>query len=369
MSLRLLSPVEVGPYTLPNRMVMAPLTRSRSDPAGVPNAMMAEHYRQRASAGLIVSEATIISARGRGSPDTPGLWTEAQVEGWKTVTQAVHDAGGLIFCQLWHVGRQSHPDVQEDGGAPVAPSAVTATGQCRTRDGMKDYTEPHALSDAEIAATVEDYARAAKNAIRAGFDGVELHAANGYLIDQFLQDGSNHRTDGYGGPIENRARFLFETLDALVAEVGAARTGIRLSPHNVHGGISDSDPWALHEHVVKGLSGRGLAYLHMIEPRTLPGGRIREGEEARAAPRLRPLFDGPWIAAGGFGREGAEEILQAGHADLVAFGRWFISNPDLPARFARDVALNPYDRSTFYTPGPEGYVDYPAWAEEAAAAP
>ena len=368
MSLRLLSPVEIGPFTLGNRMVMAPLTRSRSDASGEANAKMAEHYRQRASAGLIVSEATLISAKGRGAIDTPGIWTEAQVESWKPVTQAVHDAGGRIFCQLWHVGRQSHVDVQEDGEAPVAPSAVRATGQGRTRDGLKDWSEPRALEADEIAATVEDYARAARNAIRAGFDGVELHAANGYLIDQFLQDGSNKRTDGYGGPVENRARFLFEALEAIVAEVGAARTGIRLSPHNVHGGISDSDPWALHEHVVRGLSGRGLAYLHVIEPRTLPGGRVREGEAANAAPRLRPLFDGPWIAAGGFGREGAEEILQAGHADLVAFGRWFISNPDLAARFERDLPLNPYDRSTFYTPGPAGYVDYPAWEETQAAA-
>ncbi|MDF2231763.1 alkene reductase [Albimonas sp. CAU 1670] len=368
MSLRLLSPVQVGPYRLANRMVMAPLTRSRSTSDGVPTALNVEHYRQRASAGLIVSEATLIAPQGRGTPDTPGLWSDAQVEAWKAVTAAVHEAGGRIFAQLWHVGRQSHPALQPAGEAPVAPSAIQATGQCRTPEGVVDFGAPRALELDEIPGVVEAYGRAAERAIEAGFDGVEMHAANGYLIDQFLQDGANARTDAYGGPLENRSRFLFETLEAAVAAVGAERVGIRLSPHNVHGGISDSDPWALHEHVVQGLAGRGLAYLHVIEPRTLPGGRHREGEAANAAPRLRPLFDGPYIAAGGFGRDGAEEILAQGHADMVAFGRWFISNPDLPRRFAEDLPLNPYDRKTFYTPGPGGYTDYPTWEEAGAAA-
>lgn len=367
MSLRLLSPVEIGPLRLANRMVMAPLTRSRAEPDGTPTALIAEHYRQRASAGLIVSEATLISPQGRGTPDTPGLWSDRQVEAWRPVTDAVHAEGGRIFTQLWHVGRQSHPELQPDGITPVAPSAVAAIGKCRTPGGMRDYETPRALEIDEIAATVEDYRRAARNALVAGFDGVELHAANGYLIDQFLQDGANKRADRYGGSIENRARFLFECLDALIDACGAERVGIRLSPLNVHGGITDSDPWALHEHVVRGLSGRGLAYLHVIEPRTMPGGRHREGEAANAAPRLRPLFDRPYIAAGGFGRDGAEALLEAGHADMVAFGRWFIANPDLPRRFADDLPLNPYDRATFYTPGPAGYTDYPTWDEVAAA--
>ena len=280
----------------------------------------------------------------------------------------MHAEGGRIFAQLWHVGRQSHPELQPAGEDPVAPSAIQATGQVRTPSGVTDFAPPRALAAEEIPGVIADYGRAAARAMEAGFDGVELHAANGYLIDQFLQDGANTRQDGYGGPIENRARFLFEALEALIAACGADRVGIRLSPHNVHGGIFDSDPWALHEHVARGLSGRGLAYMHVIEPRTLPGGRHREDEAANAAPRLRPLFDGIYIAAGGFGREGAEEILAQGHADMVAFGRSFIANPDLPRRFAEDLPLNPYDRKTFYTPGPVGYTDYPTWDEAQAAA-
>jgi N-ethylmaleimide reductase len=356
MTLRLLTPVRLGPCELPNRVVMAPLTRCRGV---VPGEMNALYYRQRASAGLIVSEAALIAPEGRGVPNTPGLWSEEQIAGWRGVTEAVHAEGGRIFAQLWHVGRQSHPDLLPAGQAPVAPSAVRAEGQTRTPEGPKDYAEPRALELSEIPGVVETYARAARNALAAGFDGVEIHAANGYLIDQFLQDGANRRTDAYGGDVAHRARFLFEVLEAVVAVAGAERTGIRLSPCNIHGGISDSDPWALHAHVVRNLSGRGLAYCHVIEPRTLPGGRIREGEAVNAAPRLRPLFDGPWIAAGGFNRDGAEALLAEGGADLVAFGRWFISNPDLPARFARDLPLTPYDRSTFYADGPEGYVDYP----------
>ena len=367
MPLHLLSPIQLGPYALANRLVMAPLTRSRATSEGVPTPLIAEHYRQRASAGLIVSEATLIQPQGRGTPDTPGLWSDAQVEAWKPATRGVHEAGGRIFAQLWHVGRQSHPDLQPAGEDPVAPSAIQATGKVRTPEGVTDFAPPRALEADEIPGIVAAYGRAAERALEAGFDGVELHAANGYLIDQFLQDGANIRTDQWGGSLENRSRFLFAALEALVAAVGADRVGIRLSPHNVHGGIHDSDPWALHEHVVRGLSGRGLAYLHVIEPRTLPGGRIREGEAANAAPRLRPLFDGVYIAAGGFGREGAEEILQQDHADMVAFGRHFIANPDLPRRFAEDLPLNPYDRKTFYTPGPVGYTDYPTWDEAQAA--
>ncbi|SLN71809.1 alkene reductase [Oceanibacterium hippocampi] len=363
MSLRLLSPVDIGPYRLRNRMVMAPLTRSRAAEGEVPTEMNALYYRQRASAGLIVSEGTIISPEGRGFTDTPGLFTGAQVEGWRKVTEAVHDAGGRIFAQLWHVGRQSHRDLQPDGGAPVAPSVVPAIGKCRTRGGLKDFSEPRALTIDEIARIVSDYRRAACNALEAGFDGVELHGANGYLVDQFLQDGANRRTDRYGGSLENRSRFLFEVLAALIETWGAGRVGLRLSPHNKHGEISDSDPWALHEYLARRLSGRGLAYLHVTEPRTLPGGYIREDEAANAAPRLRPLFDGPYIAAGGFGRNSAEELIAAGHADLVAFGRSFLANPDLPERFNRGLRLNPYDRKTFYSEGPRGYVDYPTWAE------
>lgn len=364
MALRLLSPIDIGPYRLTNRMVMAPMTRSRAGVGDAPEAMNTLYYRQRASAGLIVSEGTIISPQARGFADTPGLFTAEQVEGWRAVTTAVHDEGGRIFAQLWHVGRQSHTDLQPDGRPPVGPSSVPAIGKCRTGGGLKDFSVPRALGIEEIADIVEDYRRAAANARAAGFDGVELHGANGYLIDQFLQDGANRRTDRYGGPLANRSRFLVEVLEALVDVWGAERVGVRLSPCNTHGEISDSVPWALHAHVVRTLAGRGLAYLHVTEPRTLPGGHVREGEEVHAAPRLRPLFDGPYIAAGGFDRDSAESLLDAGHADMVAFGRAFLANPDLPDRFARDLPLNAYDRDTFYTPGEKGYVDYPSWADD-----
>lgn len=363
MSLRLLSPFEIGPYRLRNRMVMAPLTRSRAGGDGVPTEMNVLYYRQRASAGLIVSEATIISPQGRGFTSTPGVYSRAQVEGWRLITGAVHAEGGRIFAQLWHVGRQSHTELQPGGEAPVAPSAIPAIGQCRTPSGLKDFSEPRALEIDEIAAIVADYRDAAANALAAGFDGVELHAANGYLVDQFLQDGSNTREDAYGGPLGNRARFLFEALDALVDVWGAGRVGIRLSPHNTHGWISDSDPWRLHEYLARRLSGRSLAYLHVTEPRTLPGGFVRDGETANAAPRLRPLFDGPYIAAGGFERDSAEALIREGEADLIAFGRHFLANPDLPERFERGLPLNVYERDTFYTPGPRGYVDYPRWGD------
>ncbi|MGM0585693.1 MAG: alkene reductase [Pseudomonadota bacterium] len=368
MTLKLLEPIQIGPLRLPNRVIMAPLTRCRAGEGDAPGEMNATYYRQRASAGLIISEAVVICPEGRGTAHTPGLYSEAQIAGWRKVTDAVHEAGGRIFAQLWHVGRMSHSDVQPGNVAPVAPSAVRPEGQARTYEGPKDYPEPRALDLSEIPGVVEAYAQAARNAKAAGFDGVELHAANGYLIDQFLQDGSNKRTDAYGGPIENRARLLFECLEAITEVWGPEGAGIRLSPSNIHGGISDSDPWALHEHVVRNLSGRGLAYLHVIEPRTLPGGRVREGEEPNAAPRLRPLFDGPYMAAGGFNRDGAEAILQAGQADMVAFGRWFISTPDLPERYARNLPPNPYDRATFYGRGPEGYTDYPFWSDSDASA-
>jgi N-ethylmaleimide reductase len=353
-------PFRLGDLELPNRIVMAPLTRNRATPGtDAANDLTAAYYRQRAGAGLIVSEASQISRQGQGYIWTPGLYSEAQVEGWKKATRAVHDAGGRIFVQMWHVGRVSHTSLQPNGGAPVAPSAIRAKTRTFIETGFADVSEPRALAAAEIAGIVEDYAHAAANAKRAGFDGVEIHAANGYLIDQFLRDGSNKREDSYGGAIENRARFALEVVDAILKVWPAARVGIRLAPVSPANDVADSNPTALFGYLVQRLSERRLAYIHIVEGAT-------QGERDFAPfdyGALRRSFSGAYIANNGYTRELAIETLGEGRADLVAFGRPFISNPDLVERLRLGAALAPLDRATLFGGGTHGYTDYPALAE------
>jgi N-ethylmaleimide reductase len=359
----LFDPLPLGDLTLRNRVIMAPLTRMRSgQPGNVPTALNAEYYAQRASAGLIISEATQISQQGQGYPATPGIHRPEQVEGWRTVTQAVHEKGGHIFLQLWHVGRISHSSHQPGGGAPVAPSAMTPQGLTFTATGKQvPFETPRALETDELPGIVEDYRRGAQNAKDAGFDGVEVHGANGYLLDQFLQDGSNHRTDPYGGSIENRARLLLQAVDAAIDVFGKARVGVRLSPYGTFNDMSDSDPVALFSYVIQALNQRSIGYVHVIEPRSSSaGGSDQVAENApRTAPLFRKLFQGVLISAGGHTRDSAIEDVAAGTADAVAFGRLFIANPDLPERLRQNAPLNPYHRATFYGGGAKGYTDYP----------
>ena len=366
---KLFTPARLGPYSLRHRVVMAPLTRMRSEPGNIPGDLMVEYYAQRASAGgLIISEATPVSIRGYGYAGAPGIYSDSQIEGWRRVTAAVHAKGGRIMLQLWHVGRQSHVDLQPHGEAPVAPSAVRAEGYAYTPNGEVPFSMPRALELHEIAPIVEEFRSGAERALRAGFDGVEIHGANGYLPDQFLQDGSNKRTDEYGGSIENRARFMLEVTDAVISVWGADRVGVRLGPSGTYGSMSDSNPPATFGYVTEQLDRRGIAYLHVIEPRIKGTELIAEGQEAVAAQHLRPKFSRTLIAAGGFTRESAEAIIEAGHADLVAFGRHFLANPDLPERLRRGLPLNRYDRSTFYGGDARGYTDYPSYAQPAPAA-
>lgn len=357
--LQLLKPYQLGPYTLSNHIIMAPLTRNRATSGNIPQAINVEYYKQRASAGLIISEATQISPQGQGYPLTPGIHSPEQVAGWEKITQAVHQEKGLIFLQLWHVGRISHPSLQPNGGLPVAPSAIAPIGNASTFEGEKPYVTPHALEISEIAGIVEDYRLAAKNAALAGFDGVEIHSANGYLIDQFLHDGSNQRTDAYGGSIENRSRFLLEVVEAVVSVWGSDKVGIRLSPSGKFGTMSDSDPKALFTHVVQELNSFDLVYLHLVEPRIQGNQDVADPDWALSSQYFRSIYKGTIISAGGYTRETAEATLIAGHADLIAFGRDFIANPDLPKRFALNAPLNPYNRDTFYGGGEKGYTDYP----------
>jgi N-ethylmaleimide reductase len=345
----LFSPLTLGAYRLDNRMVMAPLTRCRAGAGNVPQALNAEHYAQRASLGLIVTEATQIAPEGVGYPATPGIHSADQVAGWRRVTDAVHDAGGLIFLQLWHVGRISHPSYQPAGALPVAPSAIKPEGEVNTADGAKPYVTPRALETAEIAGVVEQYRSAAENAREAGFDGVEVHGANGYLLDQFLRDGSNQRDDRYGGSMENRARLLIEVLDAVTGVWGADRVGLRLSPGNDFNSMSDSAPDEIFGHVINAINRFGLAYLHVVE---FGAGEIFD------AGKLRAAFQGPYIANGGYDRDSAMAAVAAGAADAVAFGQLAIANPDLVARFADDAALNAPDPSSFYGGDGRGYTDY-----------
>lgn len=352
--MRLLEPYRLGGITLPNRMVMCPLTRNRA-PGGTPNGMMTEYYTQRATAGLIVTEGTQVGPLGQGYQDTPGIYTDEQRDGWRVITDSVHHAGGRIFSQLWHVGRVSHSYYH--GGRPVAPSAIPPTGKAYTPEGMKDYETPHALSVAEIAGVVDEFRHGAKAAREAGFDGVELHGANGYLIDQFLQTGTNQRTDEYGGTPENRARFLLEILDAVTSVWPSECVGVRVSPAGGANGIHDADPVETFTHVAGQLNSRGLAYMHVIEAPV--GTNSPDERQVCSTELIRESYHGTLITAGGYTPETGEQVLQKGSADLVAFGRLFIANPDLVARVRDGAPLNEPDRATFYSSGPHGYVDYP----------
>lgn len=352
----LFSEINVGSYSLKNRIFMAPLTRCRSIDDHVPNDLMATYYAQRASAGLIISEATQISPLGIGYPNTPGIHTAAQVEGWKKVTDAVHAKGGRIFLQLWHVGRISHSSFL-GGELPVAPFAIKPAGDVYTPEGMQPYETPRALDASEISAIVNAYTAGASNAIAAGFDGVEIHAANGYLIDQFLRDGTNKREDEYGGSIENRSRFLFEIVKAVSDAIGAEKTGVRLSPSGTFNDMTDSDPQSHFTYVCRKLSDFSLAYLHIVDALE---GDIRHGANVVELSELRGAYEGVLIACGGYDKARGNAAIADGLADAVAFGALFISNPDLPERFRRDAELIEADPSTFYTPDEKGYTDYPA---------
>jgi N-ethylmaleimide reductase len=359
----LFEPFRLGDLTLPNRIVMAPLTRNRAAAGFVPSDLAPQYYAMRADAGLLITEASQISQQGQGYQDTPGIYSDAQVEGWKKVTDAVHAKGGRIFIQLWHVGRVSHTSLQPNGGAPVAPSALTAATKTFVNNSFAETSAPRALELSEIPGIIEDYRRAAANAIKAGFDGVEVHGANGYLIDQFLKDGSNQRTDAYGGSIENRSRFLLEVMDAVIAEIGAARTGLRLSPVSPANGITESNPQALFNHVIDELEKRHPVYIHVVEGAT---GGPRDVAPDFSFEELRKRYSGAWMVNNGYDLALANAVLADGKADLVAFGKPFISNPDLVERLRRDAPLNELDRDTLYGGGAKGYVDYPTLKDAAA---
>jgi N-ethylmaleimide reductase len=365
---KLFTPTQIGPYKLSHRVVMAPLTRMRSYPGDIPSDLMIEYYTQRASkGGLIISEATPVSTRGNGYAGAPGIYSDTQIAGWQRVTNAVHAKGGRVFQQLWHVGRQSHVDLQPNGDAPVAPSAIAAEGYAYSKRGEVPFSMPRALALHEIPGIIEEFRSGAERALRAGFDGVEIHGANGYLPDQFLQDGTNKRTDEYGGPIENRARFLLEVTQAAISVWGADRVGVRIAPSGTYGSMSDSDPATTFGYVTTQLDRLGIAYLHVVEPRIKGTEEVSHGRPPIAAQHLRPKFSRTLIAAGGFTPASAEAVVTFGDADLVAFGRHFISNPDLPERLRQGLPLTRYDRSTFYGGDARGYTDYPV-AEAAAAA-
>ena len=344
----LFDPIRIGALDLPNRIIMSPLTRARAGAQRVPNQLMAEYYRQRAAAGLIISEATSVSPMGVGYYNTPGIWSEAQVAGWKLVTRAVHQAGGRIVLQLWHVGRISDP-VFLDGKTPLPPSAIAPPGRVNLLRPPKAFVTPRAIELSEIPGIIEEYRVGAVNAKNAGFDGVHLHGANGYLPDQFLQDGSNHRTDRYGGGIENRTRFMFEALDAIIGVWGADRVGLHLAPRGDAHGMGDSNPAALFSAVAEGARARKLAFLCLRE-------HLGEG---RLGPMIKRIFGGPLVANEGLTFETASALLDAGEADAAAFGKLFIANPDLVERFTRNAPLNAPVPETFYADGERGYTDYP----------
>jgi N-ethylmaleimide reductase len=364
----LFSPIRIGDLSLTHRVVMAPLTRSRSErPDDVPGDLMVDYYSQRASeGGLIIAEAAPISKSARGWYGAPGLFTDRQVTGWQKITDVIHAKKGFVFAQLWHTGRSSHVTVTE-GSAPVSasvnpsywedPSTLTSTPS-----GWIQPSPHRALKISEIAGIVDDYRKTAILAKKAGFDGVELHGANGYLVDQFLQNGSNKRTDGYGGSIENRARFLLEVVDAMTSVWGSGRVGVRLGPDNKVNGMSDSEPYALFTYVAEQLNRFDLAYLHLIEPRIKGSALLVEGQAPIAAEHFRRIYKGTIISAGGFEPDTAKAVIEKGDADLVAFGRYFVSNPDLPNRLRQGYPLSPYDRDTFYTFDARGYNDYPPYS-------
>jgi len=352
--LSLFEPITLGAVTLKNRVVMAPLTRTRAYPGRIPNDLMRQYYSQRAGAGLIISEATSVSPQGVGYPNTPGIWCKAQIEGWKKITDAVHEKGSRIFLQLWHVGRVSDPEYL-NGEIPVAPSAIACDGHVSLLRPKRNYVTPRALHQDEIPGIVADFAQAARNAKEAGFDGVEVHAANGYLIDQFLHDGSNQRCDAYGGSVQNRARLLLEIVDACIGIWCADRVGVHLSPRGGTHSMKDSNPAALFSYVAEQLGQREIAFLFTRES-------LREDSLMST---IKRLFGGPVIANEGYDLASAERILAQGHADAVAFGKAFIANPDLVERLQSGAALNEPDSSTFYGDGAKGYTDYPALASQA----
>ncbi len=355
----LFEPYKLGSLTLSNRIVMAPLTRNRADENFVPSEFAATYYSQRASAGLLIAEATQISQQGQGYQDTPGIYTQAQIDGWRQVTQAVHAKGGHIFLQLWHVGRVSHVDLQADGAAPVAPSAIRAETKTFVHNSFVSVSEPRALESYELPGIINDFRQAAANAIAAGFDGVEIHGANGYLLDQFAKDGANHRDDGYGGSIENRARLMLEVTEAVVKEIGAERTGIRISPVSPANGISSSDPQAQFDYIADQLNALNIVFLHVVEGAT--------GGPRDVAPfdydSLRRRFKNTYIANNGYDLDLATTQLAQGKADLIAFGRPFIANPDLVERLKTRAPLAKLDSSKLYGGGATGYIDYPALVE------
>jgi len=347
----LFDPIQIGALTLPNRIIMAPLTRARAGAARVPSALMAKYYAERASAGLILSEATSVIPQGLGYADTPGIWSQEQVEGWKIVTDAVHAAGGRIFLQLWHVGRVSDP-IFLNGELPVAPSPIAPKGHVSLVRPQREYVTPRALETAEIPGVVAAFRQGALNAKAAGFDGVEVHAANGYLIDQFLQDSTNHRTDAYGGPIENRARLLLEITDACIDVWGAERVGVHLAPRGDAHTMGDSNPAATFGYVARELGQRKIAFIFVRESVA--------DERPRLVPQLKAQFGGPLIANEKLTLEAAQALLASGEADAVSWGQLFIANPDLPRRFAKNAPLNEPNPSTYYADGETGYTDYPA---------
>ncbi|WP_020200927.1 alkene reductase [Cupriavidus sp. WS] len=354
----LFDPYTLGPLTLSNRIVLAPLTRNRAGAGFIPSELAATYYSQRASAGLLISEATQISQQGQGYQDTPGIYTQSQIDGWRKVTDAVHTKGGRIFLQLWHVGRVSHVDLQANGAAPVAPSAIRAETKTFANNSFVDVSEPRALALDELPGIVNDFRQAAANAIAAGFDGVEIHGANGYLLEQFIKDGANVRTDAYGGSIENRARLLLEVTAAVVAEIGAGRTGVRISPVSPANGISSSDPQPQFDYIADQLNALGIVYLHVVEGAT--------GGPRDVAPfdydALRRRFKNTYIANNGYDLELATSRLDEGKADLFAFGRPFIANPDLVERLKAGAPLAAFNPATLYGGGAAGYTDYPALA-------
>jgi N-ethylmaleimide reductase len=365
----LFSPIKIGPYQLKHRLAMAPLTRMRAEkPSLAPRPLNVEYYAQRTTpGGLIIAEASPVVATGFGSPGVPGIYSEQQVKGWREVVDAVHARGGVIFLQLWHVGRVSHSSFQPGGVLPVAPSAVAiADLKTMTADGkVVPYETPRALETGEIPGVIDAYRQAARNAREAGFDGVEIHGANGYLIEQFLQSHTNLRTDAYGGSIENRTRLLMEITQATIEVWGADRVGVRLSPYGIANGSGEPDPMPLYTHVIKSLDSLGLAYLHFVEPRSSGAGRAEVNHQNVPAAMVlfRPIWSGVLITAGGFTGETANAAIAAGHADAIAFGRIFISNPDLPRRLQRGYPLTPYNRATFYGGEAAGYTDYPVHDE------
>jgi len=353
----LFDPIKLGAIDAPNRVLMAPLTRGRATREHVPTDLMKIYYSQRAAAGLILSEATGISRQGLGWPFAPGLWTAEQVEGWKPVTEAVHEAGGRIFAQLWHMGRVVHPSFL-GGAQPVSSSATTAPHKAHTYDGRQPYAEARALALDEMPDLIDDYFAAAGNAMAAGFDGVQIHAANGYLIDQFLRDGSNLRDDDYGGPIDNRTRLLRQVTHAVADRVGADRTAVRLSPNGDSQGVNDSDPVATFGAAAQVLSEIGIAFLELREPGF--EGTFGKAEVPPVHPAIRKAFDGPLVLNSDYRLAEAQAALDAGEADAITFGRTFLANPDLVARLQADAALNPDVMATWYSQGAEGYIDYPA---------